>query len=263
MRKTIRVEDAAMVVATDISRDREALSRALSGSRLFRNCDPETIRSLTPHATVHRLRQGERMWQRNTPAEHFHVVLRGVLELQRAALGGETTLVAFFGPGESPAIPVTLEQRAYIADAFAATPTLEVLRVRARPVLDLLPTSAPLANAMMRALLDHCRLIHAKVDVLAAGTVPRRLAACLLDLAERFGDEREDESHVIPLALSRHHLATYVCARVETVIRVMSSWQKQGIVLTSKDGFVIPEIARLREVLRQPETDGESAVGEA
>lgn len=238
---------------TDLKLDRDALLRTLVSARLFRTLDLDVARSLAPHASVHRLKHGEQLWQRRAPAEHFHVVLRGVLELQRAALGGDSTLVALFGPGESPAIPAALEQRPYVADAFAATSTLEILRVRARPMLDLLPESAPLANAVCRALLDHCRLIHAKVDVLAAGTVPRRLAACLLDLTDRFGDEQEDGSHAVPFLLSRHQLATYVCARVETVIRVMSSWQKQRIVLTSKDGFVIPAIARLRDVLREPE----------
>lgn len=243
----------------DLKLDRDTLARTLTGARLFRAVDPELVRTFVPHASVHRLKHGEQFWQRGTMAEHFHVVLRGVLELQRVALGSDSTLVALFGPGESPAIPVTLEQRPYIADSFAATATLEVLRVRARPVLDLLPVNAQLANAINRALLDHCRLIHSKVDVLAAGTVSRRVAACLLDLTDRFGDEQEDGSHAVPFLLSRHQLATYVCARVETVIRVMSSWQKQGIVLTQKDGFVIPSITRLRDVLREPEPKAAAA----
>jgi CRP-like cAMP-binding protein len=242
---------------TDLKLDRDTLTRTLTGARLFRTVDPELVRTFVPHASVHRLKHGEQLWQRGTPAEHVHVVLRGVLELQRTALGSESTLVALFGPGESPAMPVALEQRPYIADSFAATPILEVLRVRARPLLDLLPVNAPLANAFNRALLDHCRLIHAKVDVLAAGTVSRRVAACVLDLTDRFGDEQEDGSYAVPFLLSRQQLATYVCARVETVIRVMSSWQKQGLVLTQRDGFVIPSIKRLRDVLVAHDAPGE------
>ncbi len=242
--------------SNDLKLDRESLGRTLAASRLFRNLDPELLKTLTPHASVHRLSHGEQFWHKGAPAEHFHVVLRGVLELQRAAAGGETTLVALFGPGESPAIPVTLERRVYIAHSFAATPVMEILRVRAQPVLDALPSDARLANAMSRALLDHCRLIHSKVDVLAAGTVPRRLAAFLLDMSDRFGDEREDGQHAIPLQLSRQQLASYVCARVETTIRVMSAWHKQGLVETHKDGFVIPAIDALREVLREPLGEG-------
>ncbi|AKF03428.1 Crp/Fnr family transcriptional regulator [Sandaracinus amylolyticus] len=230
---------------TEVHVQRESLLRTLSTSRLFRTLDPALLAALVPHASVHRLQQGESLWRRGTPAEHFHVVLRGVLELQRAP-GTESTLIALFGPGESPAIPVTLERRAFIADAYAATPSVEVLRVSAAPILELVQTDVRLALAINRALLEHCALLHAKIDVLASGTVLRRVAAFMLDLAERFGDEGIDGKTYVPLALSRAHVATYVGARVETVIRIFSQWHKDGLVATTKDGFVIRSTDELR-----------------
>lgn len=234
---------------SDQRASRDCIARSLASSRLFRSLDPAFVATLVPHATIERLQQGERLWSRGERAEHFNVVLRGVLELQRDAFGPETTLIALFGPGESPAIPVTLERKTLIADAYASTRELEVLRVRAAPVLAALPTDPALALAMNRALLDHCRLLHSKIDVLAAGTVPRRLAAFFLDLAERFGDEYEDGRHHVPLALSRQQVATYVGARVETVIRCCSAWQKAGLLETTRDGFAIPSIDALRRVV--------------
>jgi CRP-like cAMP-binding protein len=226
----------------------EALLRTLSTARLFRTFDPALLASLSPRTSLLRLQQGDVLWRGGQPAEHFHVVLRGVLELQRAALGGESTLIALFGPGESPAIPVTLERRAFMANALAATPSLEILRVRAEPILEAMQTDPKVALALNAALLDHCRLMHAKIDVLAAGTVPRRLAVFLLDLAERFGDEAVDGQTHVPLALSRAQIATYVGARVETVIRVCSAWQKLGLLTTTKEGFEIRSLAELHAV---------------
>lgn len=242
---------------SELRTSRESLARSIASSRLFRALDPALITALAPHASIVRLHQGERLWERNTEAEHFHVVLRGVLELQRRCSRPEPTLIALFGPGESPAIPATLERRPFLADAYASTREAEVLRVRSGPVLDALPTSAPLALAMNRALLEHCRLLHSKIDVLAAGTVPRRLAAFFLDLAERFGDEHDEGQHLVPLALSRLQIATYVDARVETVIRCCSAWQKAGILETTRDGFVIASLDELRRVLDGCKTDHE------
>lgn len=239
---------------------RDVVLRTLSTTRLFRGLDPAFLASLVPHASIQRLSQGETLWRRGTQAEHFHVILRGVLELQRAATGIDSTLVALFGPGESPAIPVTLERRPFIADALAATSMLEVLRVRATPVLDAMMIDARLAVAMNRALLDHTRLLHAKVDVLTAGTVAQRIAAFLLDLAERFGDEGLDGRTYVPLALSRAQIASYVGARVETVIRVCSSWQKGGLLVTSKEGFVIRSLEDLRSLLAGGALEDERAL---
>lgn len=227
----------------------EVLLRAVTTSRLFRGVSAGVLETLAPTASIYRLSRGEYLWRRGARAEYFHVILRGILELQRATPEADSTLIALFGPGESPAIPVTLERRSFIADARATTSTLEVLRVRAEPVLAALPEDSALSMAMTRAVLDHCSLIHAKIDVLVAGSIPRRLAAFMLDLAERFGDEGLDGSTFVPVALSRAQQATYVAARVESVIRVCSAWQKTGLLTTEKDGFSLRSLDELREIL--------------
>lgn len=232
---------------------RDELARLIARARLFRGLDPALVRELAAHASLHRLSQGEHLWREGQRAEHFHVVLRGVIELQRVVAGADTSLVAFFGPGESPAIPVALERGTYVATSYAATPTVEVLRVRAEPILDALPREPALAIAMNRALLDHCRLLHAKIDVLASGTVPRRLAALLVGLADRFGDEMEDGSTWIPLPLSRSQIATYVGARVETVIRCCTGWERAGILEKNAAGFSIPCVTALCAIARGEE----------
>ncbi len=229
---------------------RHELERALASARLLRGVAPEVACGLAPDATIVYLRQGEQLWHQGAIAEHFYVVLRGVLELRRRAPSGEATLLAFFGPGESPAVPVALEQEPFVADSFATTKETIVLRVRARAMHDALSRHPPLVAAMNRALLAHCRLIHAKVNVLSAGAVPQRLAALFLDLADRFGDEGVDGGHHVPLALSRGQLATYIGARVETVIRCCSGWQKRGFLETDREGFVLGDLEALRRVLR-------------
>lgn len=228
---------------------RARIERLLAASRLFRGTDPAFVRSLADVTNPVRVPRGGRVWTRGQTAEHFHQVTRGVLELQRATAGAEPTLVAFFGPGEFPAVPVGLERRPFIADAVASTAELEVLRIPAHPVLERLEHDAVLATGMRRLLLDHARLLHSKIDVLTAGPIPKRIAVFLLDLADRFGDEREDGSTAIPLALSRAQIAKYVDARVETVIRCFSGWRREGLLVLEPEATVLPSPERLRAKL--------------
>ena len=241
----------AAPTAADRGPDRARIHALLASSRLLRGSGETFVRAVAEQATLLRFVRGERVWARGTPAEHFHQVTRGVLELRRATAGREATLIAFFGPSEYPAVPVALERRRYIADAYATTAELEILRIPAEPILARLLEDLALATAMQRMLLDHARLLHAKIDVLTAGSVPRRIAVFLLDLAERFGDERSDGSTAIPLALSRAQIASYVDARVETVIRCFSAWRREGLLVLETDATVIPSPAALSEhVLR-------------
>ncbi len=235
----------------ETKRDREAVARAIATSSLFRPLEADVVQRLAAQASIVRLELGERLWARGALSEHFHIVLRGVLGLQRTVAGGERTLVALFGPGEAASVPATLERDLFRADAYAVTHLAEVLRVRAEPVLELLARDARLAASVNRALLDHCRLMHTKIDILAAGSVQKRLAAFLLELIERFGDEHDDGTTHVPLRLSRAQLAAYVGARVETTIRILSSWQKASILETTRAGFEIASVDALRAILEE------------
>lgn len=234
--------------------DEDAVFSALKRARLFRGVSPELVARFARHSQFESYRLGERVWRRGDVARHFTIVQRGVLELRRAGVNSEITLVALFGPGETPAVPVALETAPYIADAHASTAQLELVRVLAAPVLEAMKTECPVACAMNRALLEHVRLLHHKVDVVTAGAVPQRLGAFFVGLVDRFGDERESGTHFVPLALSRRQIALYVAARVETVIRCLTRWEKNGWLRTDREGFEIADLQAIRLIVEGAKT---------
>jgi CRP/FNR family transcriptional regulator len=76
------------------------------------------------------------------------------------------------------------------------------------------------------------------------GSVEARIARLFSTLAERTG-RKSDDGVFIPIALSRQDVADLVGTTVETAIRILSRWQKEGIVETDKKGFRIPDPAAL------------------
>lgn len=224
----------------------ELLGKRLTACRLLRGVDPAFVATLSKVSSIARFKQGDRIWAHSDRARFFHQVLSGVMELRRATAAHEATLVALFGPGECPGVPVALEQSQLVASAYASTATVEILRIPVEPVIARLETDIVLARSIHRALLDHCRLLHSKIDVLTAGPVHQRVAVFFLNLNDRFGDEREDGTHLIPFGLSRQLVASYVNARVETVIRTITSWRREGLVHMEREHVVIDQIAALR-----------------
>jgi CRP/FNR family transcriptional regulator len=66
-------------------------------------------------------------------------------------------------------------------------------------------------------------------------------------LADMTGSvEVRDGETFISLALARQELADLLGTTLETTIRLMSRWQKECVVLTERDGFVIPNVDALR-----------------
>jgi CRP-like cAMP-binding protein len=126
----------------------------------------------------------------------------------------------------------------YRADACAATETAQVVGVRAEVVLSTLGNPA-LCSGVQRALLEQTEVLQSKIAIMSAGSVPQRLATLFSDLARKFGDEGGDGSTIVPVALSRSELAHLVGATVETTIRIVSAWQKAGLLTTTAKGFVL------------------------
>ena len=79
------------------------------------------------------------------------------------------------------------------------------------------------------------------------GSVDYRAARLFATLAERAGQKR-DGVVWIPMHLSRQEIADLVGTTIETAIRIMSRWQKEGLLETEKDGFLIRRLGELRDL---------------
>jgi CRP-like cAMP-binding protein len=222
-----------------------ANERALGASRLFAGIDAETLHSLAATAERRQLERGARLWRAGDVATRFTVILSGLVKIVRSASDGTETIVGIFGPRESVGDIAVLQRGAYPADAVAVSDTLEVLRVDAAPMLAAKAKNPKVDESITRTLIEHTQLLHQKIQIMSAGAIPKRLATLVLHLAERFGDEEESGATFVPIVLSRTELARLVGATVETTIRTMSGWQKQQLLLTTPEGFRIPDIKKL------------------
>jgi CRP/FNR family transcriptional regulator len=84
----------------------------------------------------------------------------------------------------------------------------------------------------------------ARLAELTGGRIDVRFARLFLKLAEQLG-RQERGGIFIPLPLSRQELADLTGTTIETCIRIMSRWNKEDVLLTEKDGFVVVDRATL------------------
>jgi CRP-like cAMP-binding protein len=68
--------------------------------------------------------------------------------------------------------------------------------------------------------------------------VEARFARLFLKLCDQIG-KRERGGVFVPMPLSRQDLADLSGTTIETAIRIMSRWQKEDVLHTEKDGFVV------------------------
>ena len=227
------------------------LIRRLRAAGPFRNLDTAWIERIAANSVFRRLDAGEYVWRRGDTAQSVIVVEAGLVAVQRNSLDGESVLVALFGPGDTLCIVPALQRIPFPADAVAVTEPVEILVIAAAPILGAVDREPKLAAVLNRALLEHTSSLRSKIEIISAGTVPRRVAALLLYLAERFGRNAGDGVVQIGPAPTREQIGQLVNARTETVIRVMSRWSKANWIRGTA-----PALQLLRTDMLQRIVDG-------
>lgn len=211
-------------------------------------CQPD-LSLLVQGGRHRRLAAGESLWFAGERASHFAVLESGVVQVRRMTPTGEGIVIGLFRSGEAIGLAAALEDVAYPADAIAVGGPVDVVAIRADTLRESLRSSIDVGLAVNRALLQHSAALRAKIDIVSAGSVPRRLAALMHYLIERFGHQTDSGSILVDVHLAREDIAQLVSARVETVIRILSRWQKAGWITPRPGGIEIERADMLRRII--------------
>jgi CRP-like cAMP-binding protein len=232
-----------------------SLERTLRASNLFAGVAPEIIAEVARCGARRRFLRGEHIFRSGEPATFVGVVARGLVKLVRPVPDGVPCIVALWGPRQTIGNLAVIARAGYPGNAIVISDEADIVTLDGGALLASAERRPALAWARARSLAEHGHALHEKIGIMSAGPVERRLKALLAHLLERFGDEYDDGTQRIPVALSRGELASLVGATVETTIRAMSRWQKQRLLETSGEGFRVldPTWLASAETLATPE----------
>jgi CRP-like cAMP-binding protein len=190
--------------------------------------------------------RGEAIFHEGDASELLITIASGRIKVVKTLPAGREMIVEILGPGDPLGVVAAYENRPYPASAIALEPAVCLLLRRA-PFFALLESNPSLTRGMLAGLSMRIVQLTQRLTELAGARVEARFALLFLKLAERLG-RAGGAGVAVPLSLSRQDLADLTGTTIETCIRVMSRWGKEGLVRTEKDGFVIVDAAALRSL---------------
>jgi CRP-like cAMP-binding protein len=226
-------------------------AESLRAFRLFRGAGKASLEALARRSHVRTLRSGDAVFAAHAPATDLVLVTAGLVKVVFRDGGGDPATLAIFGPRDLVGLPAALEAGVYPADAEVVSKTASIALVPAEPLRALAESETKVLRGVNDALLEHTRILRAKIDVMTAADVDQRLARLFVHLLARFGDEREDGSALLPILLQRRQLAELVGVRVETVIRTMRRWEAEGFVTNEEAGMSVRKPSELEAKARR------------
>ena len=186
--------------------------------------------------------KGETIFREGEPADRIHFVHIGRVKIVKSA-GSRDIILEILGPGEPVGAVAVFERRPFPASAVTLEPS-GILSIPEREFFALLEKRPEMMRQLLAGLTHRLMMVNKRLADLT-GSAEHRAARLFLTLADRVG-LAGPQGVRIPLPLSRQEIADLIGTTLETAIRLMSRWQKEGLVLTEKDGFLVPDPAALR-----------------
>lgn len=220
------------------------LSAFLAKCPGFSGFDSSALERLAASTKARSFARHEHLWSLGDTPRDLVIVQRGLVKVTRWTDGGSAA-IALYGPAEDVESLTTLRGIEHSSSAVALSDEVVVVAVPRGLFLELCAERANGQWAPAWALDRTMNVLGEWIDLLSAGTVEARLAHLLARLNQRFGDDFDDGTARIQLSLSRSELAELAATSFEAAIRVLSRWQREGLVTTQDGGLTLRDPARL------------------
>jgi CRP/FNR family cyclic AMP-dependent transcriptional regulator len=205
------------------SEDRAAL-RSRGGMRRFK-----------PGATL--MLEGQR-------GDEVMVLLAGRVKVTFATSDGKEVVLQFCGPGDLIGELAVVDDRPRSSTVEAVEP-VEVLAFSAADFRGFLESRPEAATALLQTISRRFRDADRRLIEFAASQTLARVAARLIELAERYGEPVEG-GVAIDLRLSQEELAGWTGSSREAVAKALHSLRDLGLVVTERRRITLCDLEALR-----------------
>ena len=176
--------------------------------------------------TSYTIKKGEPIFEEGETVNGIYCIKDGVCKLSKLSANGKDQIVKLVKPGE------LLGQRSMISDEPAnlsavALEDMEVCFIPRTEVLQFFNNNNQFSMNIMKSICGDLKESDDHMVSMAQKTVKERLAETLLYLEDTFGRNEDGSLHI---QLSREELAGMIGTATESCIRLLSEFNKSGLI---------------------------------
>lgn len=234
----------------------------IAGASLFRGLEKEAIEELVSASGVQAKDDGSFFFLEEDAAGQCFVLLDGKVKLTQVTPEGQQVILGYLVPGRVFGVIAVLKKMTFPVSAEAVG-DCRALKWNQSTLNNLMETYPRMALNALHIMAGQIREFQNRVRELATQQVEQRIALAVLRLARQSGT-KTNQGVLIDLPLSRQDLAEMTGTTLYTVSRVLTEWEKNGLVqskrqqvtITQPHGLVmIAENISRGKIVMQPQQD--------
>jgi CRP/FNR family transcriptional regulator, polysaccharide utilization system transcription regulator len=194
--------------------------------------------------TSYTIKKGSPIFEEGDLVNGIYCVTTGACKLSKLSPNGKDQIIKLVKAGE------LLGQRSMISDEPAnlsavALEDMEVCFIPKSEVISMFDKNNQFSMNMMKTICGDLKEASEHMISISQKTVKERLAETLVYLDETFG-KKEDGS--LRIQLSREELAGMIGTATESCIRLLSDFNKTGLIGLNGKKIVIKDLAKLKRI---------------
>ena len=204
----------------------------------------EELLTLSDCKTSHIIKKGDAIFEEGENVNGIYCIKEGVCKLTKLSANGKDHIVKLVTKGE------LLGQRSMISDepvnlSAIALEDMQVCFIPKTEVMGYFDKNNQFSLSVMKSICGDLKDADDHLVNLAQKTVKERLAETLLYLHDTFG-KKEDSS--LKVVLSRDELASMIGTATESCIRLLSDFNKLGLIELNGKKIVLKDINTLKKL---------------
>ena len=221
----------------------------IQGCTLLNALSHEERQELAGSMQVRTVPKGELIWFGGDPQGYFGIVGTGFIKMSRPSFSGQEVAMELMGPGQVFGLNGIIDGRGCPLNATALTLAVYGYLPGDR-ILPVFERNVAFKDTLLRRAMTR---LHEKVDLMArmtSGRVEQRIAAILLILAQSYGAETPD-GVVLHVPLTRQEIGELAGTTTESAIRLLSRWQKEGMVSTEHQNITLHNMSAIEAIFAE------------
>nr|WP_043871386.1 Crp/Fnr family transcriptional regulator [Celeribacter indicus] len=209
----------------------------------FSRLDRRQVREILDLASVRRLDEGVAVFEEGAPAERFYMLLDGYIRVMRITPTGEQVIALHIPAGQLFGIAKAIGRDTYPATSVTASEAL-VLSWPMRVWDDFVARYEGFATETYKTVGQRLGEMNTRIVEMATQQVEQRVANALLRLINQTGRKVEGGIE-IDFPITRQDLSEMTGTTLHTVSRLLSGWEKDGIVASRRKRITVTDPHRL------------------
>jgi CRP-like cAMP-binding protein len=209
----------------------------------FRKLSRPQIREILDGATPLRFDPGAAVFSEGQPVERFFLLMDGHIRVIRTTPGGDQIIALHIAPGQLFGIGAALGRTTYPATAMTADECL-VLAWPNRLWAGFTAQYDGFATETYKTVGERVGEMNNRIVEMATQQVEQRVACAILRLITQTGRKVEGGIE-IALPITRQNISDMTGTTLHTVSRLLSGWERDGIVLSERRKITVTAPHRL------------------